>query len=64
MHEIDLQRTEDEGRDTDLLICTVHLTEKRDEVITKVQIKSPQKRRRRIFISVKLDIMCKWKHFD
>ena len=55
MHGIDLRWTEDEERDTDLLISTVDSTERRDEVITKVQIKAPQQTRRWIFISVKVD---------
>ena len=60
-----MRRTEDEERDTDLLISTADVTERRDEVITKVQIKAPQQRRRRIlFMSAKVDTSGKWKHFD
>ncbi|GFO45200.1 polyprotein [Plakobranchus ocellatus] len=55
MHEIDLQGMAEEDDDLKLLINAVDTTDKRNEVITKIQIKAPQYGNTRVFMSAKVD---------
>ncbi|GFO49454.1 Gag-protease-like protein [Plakobranchus ocellatus] len=55
MHEIDLQGMAEEDDDLELLINAVDTTDKRNEVITKIQIKAPQYGNKRVFMSAKVD---------